>query len=107
MRFCDICENLLKFKQIEEDLYYVCEICDKKYNLNPEDTKLKSIHVNIVDNVYKKNKKLIELFKEDDTLKLIEKECIKCKNNIMKQAVIGNNMNFIFICYKCKNIQLS
>lgn len=107
MRFCDICENLLKFKQVGEDLYYVCEICDKQYTLNPEDTKLKSIHVNIVDNVYKKNKKLIELFKEDNTLQLINKECTACNHAIMKQAVIGNNMNFIFICDKCKNVQLS
>jgi DNA-directed RNA polymerase subunit M/transcription elongation factor TFIIS len=106
MRFCEICENLLKLKTIDYKLYYVCNICEKQYDLNAEDTKIKSYHVNIVDDVYKKNKNLIELFKYDNMLQLIERECINCKHNIMKQCILGKNMDFIYICDKCKNIEV-
>jgi DNA-directed RNA polymerase subunit M/transcription elongation factor TFIIS len=106
MRFCDICENLLKLKLIDNVLYYVCNICTKQYDLNPEDTKLKSIHVNIIDNVYKKNKRLIELFKNDNLCLLIDKECTECKHHIMKQCILGENMDFIYICNKCKYVEI-
>ena len=106
MRFCEICENLLKLKNIDYVLYYCCNICEKQYDLNPEDTKIKTIHVNIVDNIYKKNKKLIELFKNDNMIQLIEKECSSCKHNIMKQCILGQNMDFIYICDKCKYVEV-
>ncbi len=106
MRFCDVCENLLKFKQIESELKYSCDICLKNYDLNPEDTKIKTIRVNIADNVYKKNKNLIELFKHDNLLKLIKRNCSNCNHKIMKQCILGNNLDFIYICVKCNFVEI-
>jgi len=106
MRFCDICENLLKMKHVDGKLKYSCEICKQHYDLNPEDTKLKTVRVNVSDNVYIKNKQLIEMFKDDNMLQIIERICSKCSHNIMKQAVLGKNMDFIFICTKCKHIDI-
>lgn len=99
MKFCKYCDNILKLKFDDNNiLVNYCNICELEYKLEPKDTLLKSIHVNVTDNIYKTQKNLIERFKKDNILQKIEKKCPNCNHNISKQAIIGKNMDFVFIC---------
>ena len=98
-KYCEQCHTLLQPNYTNDQLNFKCAQCELIYNYKPEDTlrynRTKENNVIIF-------KKILDKAVDDPVTKKTYKKCIKCKNNIVKQIRIGEDMKLFNICIKCK-----
>jgi formylmethanofuran dehydrogenase subunit E len=67
-----------------------------------EDTLMKNISFQESESLYK-SEIYLNVAHNDPLVPLINKKCTKCDETIIKQILIGENYQGVFICPKCKN----
>lgn len=96
--FCETCKNLLKNITSSDNFYFKCNSCNKNYQPSDED----SIRYNDIKGtnliVYKT---ILQTAGKDPVNPKVYLDCPKCKNNIVKQVRIGEDMRIINTCVEC------
>jgi len=98
--FCKLCNNLLSIITTADEFYFKCVKCqinytpDKKDSLRYEDT----TGANLV--IYKT---ILKNAGRDPVNPKVKKKCKKCKNTIVKQVRLSNDLRLINVCIKCNN----
>jgi DNA-directed RNA polymerase subunit M/transcription elongation factor TFIIS len=102
MKFCDICDNILIISTKNDILKFICQTCLKEYETSEEDTLMKNVSFQESDILYK-SETYLNIAHNDPLVPLINKKCNKCDETIIKQILIGENYQGIYICPKCKS----
>jgi DNA-directed RNA polymerase subunit M/transcription elongation factor TFIIS len=102
MKFCNICDNILIISTKNDNLKYICQTCLKEYQASEEDTLMKNVSFKESESLYK-SEIYLNVAHNDPLAPLIDKKCNKCDETIIKQILIGENYQGIFICPKCKS----
>lgn len=100
MRFCNNCENILKFVIKNNDMKFECTKCNKLHDPNDED----SLRFYQSFGKIKDNSIFIKNSAHDPVNAMIKKDCSKCKRKIMSYIIEGSKMAFRYTC-KCGNIE--
>jgi DNA-directed RNA polymerase subunit M/transcription elongation factor TFIIS len=94
-RFCEVCNNLLSVIATADAFSYKCIKCQRSYqpshddSLRYEDTK----GTNLI--VYKP---ILKNAGRDPVNPKVRKTCTKCKNTVVRQVRLGDDMRLINIC---------
>jgi DNA-directed RNA polymerase subunit M/transcription elongation factor TFIIS len=96
--FCASCDNLLSIITTSDEFYYKCIKCQKIYQPNNDDIlcyeDVKGTNLIIY-------KTILQNAGQDPVNPKIRKDCIKCKNTIVKQVRLGEDMRLINVCTSC------
>lgn len=97
-QFCTACRNLLVDITTNDEYYRKCLKCHIVYELKDNDSmRLEEVRgANLV--MYQT---MLQNAGKDQVNPKVKKQCIKCPNNILRQARVGVNMQLINICIKC------
>jgi DNA-directed RNA polymerase subunit M/transcription elongation factor TFIIS len=101
MKFCDTCNNILIISTHNDILKYICQTCLTEYPTTVEDTLMSNVSFQESESLYK-SEIYLNIAHNDPLTPLIEKNCKKCDEKIIKRILIGNNYQGIYICPKCK-----
>lgn len=103
MKFCANCNNILYVNTVNNNLTYTCKVCLNSIPADNEDTLLLDVRLNNEEDLLIKYESLINLSIKDNTLPLIHMKCknSKCDETILKYIILGDSMQYIYICTKC------
>lgn len=98
MHYCTDCDNLLSEITTVDTFHYKCIKCQKIYEPTDEDTlryeDVKGANLAIFGT-------LLQTAGKDPCNPKVKKSCSECKNDIVKQVRIGQDMRLINTCTKC------
>ena len=100
MKFCSNCNNILEKITKNDILSFECSTCLNSIPAEPSDTLMLNISLKESESLYKEEIYL-DIAKNDDLAPLVNKQCAKCDETIIKQIMIGDRMEAMFICPKC------
>ncbi len=99
MKFCNDCNILLTSITTSDNFYYVCNMCNIKYEIENDDSLVYSEDKKINFAIYKT---LIKHAAEDPINQKVELECKKCKYNVVKQIRLSeNDLRIVNTCLQC------
>ncbi len=101
-KFCDVCNNIL-YINTDDKLTFHCNTCLNVIEGEDKDTLLLDINIHNKVNVFDKYATFINIAEKDKTLPYIEKKCTKRQETIIKYAVLGDDMIYLYICTTCGN----
>ncbi len=101
MKFCDACDNILIISTKNDNLKYICQTCLKEYATSDEDTLMKTVSFKESETLYK-SEIYLNVAHNDPLAPLVKKDCKECDETIIKQILIGDNYQGLYICPKCK-----
>jgi DNA-directed RNA polymerase subunit M/transcription elongation factor TFIIS len=102
MKFCNVCNNILKISTKNDILKFVCQTCLNEFDTSAEDTLMKTVSLQESETLYK-SEIYLNIASKDPLAPLIKKKCNNCEENIIKQIMIGENGQSIFVCPKCNS----
>lgn len=102
MKFCNSCDNILIISTKHDILKFICQTCLKEFSASEEDTLMKEVSFQESDSLYK-SETYLNVAHSDPLVPLIHKKCNFCDETIIKQILIGENYQGIYVCPKCKN----
>ena len=100
MKFCNNCNNILYIKTSGDELTFECKVCLNTIEGNPSDTLICDVKINNTEDIFVKYESFINLCIRDNTLPRVMRDCSnpECKETIMKYAILGNDMQYLYIC---------
>lgn len=101
MKFCDICDNILIISTQNDILKFICQTCLKEYPASETDTLMKNVYFQESESLYK-SEIYLNVAHDDPLVPLINKKCKNCDETIIKQILVGENSQGIYICPKCQ-----
>jgi DNA-directed RNA polymerase subunit M/transcription elongation factor TFIIS len=102
MKFCDTCDNILIISTKNDILKFICQTCLKEYPASENDTLMKYVSFQESESLYK-SEIYLNIAHNDPLVPLINKKCNTCDETIIKQILLGENYQGIYICPKCKS----
>ena len=102
MKFCNNCNNILSKSTHNNILKFICNTCLTEIPSKAEDTLMSNVSLQESETLYK-SEIYLNVAHNDPLVPLINKKCTKCDETIIKQILIGENYQGVFICPKCKN----
>lgn len=102
MKFCDTCDNILIISTKNDILKFICQTCLKEYSASENDTLMKSVSFQESESLYK-SEIYLNIAHNDPLTPLINKKCNNCDETIIKQILLGDNYQGIYVCPKCKS----
>ena len=102
MKFCDLCNNILIISTKNDILKFICQTCLKEYPASEEDTLMSNVSFQESESLYK-SEIYLNVAHNDPLTPLINKKCKNCDETIIKQILIGDNSQGIYVCPKCKS----
>lgn len=102
VRFCPNCSNLLTKSTQYNNLKFVCKTCSHVEESKPSDSLMLNISLTEEESLYK-NDIYINLAAKDHVAPLIERNCINCNNEVVREINIMDSGESIFICPKCEH----
>jgi DNA-directed RNA polymerase subunit M/transcription elongation factor TFIIS len=98
--FCNICNNLLTVITTNDDLYFKCTSCNKKFDYEPVDTLR---YEEVIGTSLLMYKTILQHAGKDPVNPKVRKACInqKCDSTIVKQVRHEGDMRLINICIDC------
>jgi DNA-directed RNA polymerase subunit M/transcription elongation factor TFIIS len=102
MKFCKICNNILKISTHGDILKYICQTCLTEYPTEPENTLMKNVSLKESETLYK-SEIYLNIASKDPLTPLIHKKCNNCDETIIKQIMIGEKGQSIYVCPKCNS----
>ncbi len=100
MKFCDNCNNILDKTTKNEILSFECLTCFTSIPAEPSDTLMLNISLRESESLYKEEIYL-DIAKNDDLAPLVKKKCGKCDETEIKQIMVGEKMEAMYVCPKC------
>lgn len=101
--YCKICQNLLGVDIVNDLLVFICESCQSRYTALDDDSlryeEVKGSDIAIFS-------RILEKISDDPVNPKIYRECKKCRHNISKYVMLGDEKKMVFSCVKCKNISM-
>jgi DNA-directed RNA polymerase subunit M/transcription elongation factor TFIIS len=96
--FCQICNNLLSVIATSDEFYFKCISCQSIYQPDEKDSlRYENIKgTNLI--IYKT---ILQNAGRDPVNPKVKKNCTTCKNDIVRQVRLGEDMRLINICTKC------
>jgi len=83
-------------------LKFVCNTCLMEFPASVEDTLMSNVSLQESETLYK-SEIYLNMASKDKLAPLINKNCNKCDETIIKQIMIGDNGQSLYICPKCNN----
>ena len=102
MKFCNVCNNILKISTKNDILKFVCQTCLNEFDTSAEDTLMKTVSLQESETLYK-SEIYINIASKDHLTPLINKKCNNCDETIIKQIMIGDKGQSIYVCPKCNS----
>jgi DNA-directed RNA polymerase subunit M/transcription elongation factor TFIIS len=102
MKFCYNCNNILSKSTNNNILKYICNTCLTEIPATVEDTLMLHVSLQESETLYK-SEIYLNLASKDNMAPLINKQCNKCSETIIRQIVIGDNGEAIYVCPSCNN----
>lgn len=102
MKFCNVCNNILKISTKNDILKFICQTCLNEYPTSAEDTLMKNVSLQESETLYK-SEIYLNIASKDPLAPLIKKKCNNCDETIIKQIMIGKNGQSIYVCPKCNS----
>lgn len=102
MKFCNVCNNILKISTKNDILNYICQTCLNEYPTSAEDTLMKNVSLQESETLYK-SEIYLNIASKDPLAPLIQKNCNNCDETIIKQIMIGDKGQSIYVCPKCNS----
>ena len=102
MKFCHNCNNILSKTTHNNILKFICNTCLTEIESTAEDTLMSNVSLQESETL-SKSEIYLNLSPKDPISPLIKKNCTKCDETIIRQIMIGDNGEAIFICPKCEN----
>jgi DNA-directed RNA polymerase subunit M/transcription elongation factor TFIIS len=96
--FCKTCDNLLSVIATSSEFYFKCIKCQTIYDPDNYDTLR---HENIKGTNLIIYKTILQNAGRDPVNPKVKKDCTTCRNNIVRQVRLGEDMRLINICTKC------
>ncbi len=102
MKFCEVCNNIL-YIETSNKIKFSCKICLNEIDGDESDTLIFDVKMNNEEELFIKYATFINLAAKDNTLSRVEMPCENesCPETIMKYAILGDSMQFIYICETC------
>lgn len=103
--FCNICANLLTVDIVNDNLVFICQSCQSRYEATDDDSlryeEVKGSDIAIF-------KKILEKIAEDPANPKTYRECkVKdCGGKIAKYVSLGEDLKRVYSCVKCKEITM-
>ena len=101
--FCRVFNNLLGVDIINDNLVFICQSCQSRYEAKDDDSlryeDVKGSDIAIFS-------KILEKIPDDPVNPKIYRECKKCKHNVAKYVRLGEENKLVFGCVKCKEISM-
>lgn len=106
LKFCTDCKNLLIDNTDNNTLKFICRICQKEFKSTDVDTLRKKVNLQTSQSSLYKYETFIKLAFEDNAVQRIYKNCenTKCDETILKVITVSDNMQYIYLCPKCKRL---
>ena len=102
MKFCHNCNNILSKSTYNNVLKFICNTCLNEIPSTAEDTLMSNVSLQESETLYK-SEIYLNIASKDPVGNFIKKNCTKCDETIIKQALISDNGEAINICPKCGN----
>ncbi len=102
MKFCNNCNNILEKITQGDILSFKCSTCLSSIAAEPSDTLMVNVSLKESESLYK-DEIYLDIAKNDDLTPLVYKNCGKCDETIIRQIMIGEKMEAIYVCPKCGN----
>lgn len=102
MKFCSNCNNILSKSTQNDILKFKCETCLSESDTSPSDTLMLSVSLKESQSLYK-SEIYLNVIKNDDLAPLVYKNCTKCDETIIKQAMLGDKAEAMYVCPSCGN----
>lgn len=102
MKFCTRCKNKLYPVQVDDDMVYVCKVCNLQVPFTDSDYLLRKKIEDKTSNVGRYMQS-IRSIANDRVCEKVAKECDKCKLPFMNFATFGDEKISYFIC-SCGNV---
>lgn len=102
MKFCHNCNNILSKSTHNNILKFICNTCLNEISSTAEDTLMSNVSLQESETLYK-SEIYLNISPKDNISPLIKKNCNKCDETIIKQIMIGDSGEAIFVCPKCEN----
>jgi DNA-directed RNA polymerase subunit M/transcription elongation factor TFIIS len=103
MKFCKLCNNILRTNIYNEELAFKCNYCHKIYKSEPKDTLRYEFSKNSNLGIYERQLKTAQ---HDPTNIKAFINCTKCKHYVCKQVELEADLKLFNVCEKCGNIWL-
>jgi DNA-directed RNA polymerase subunit M/transcription elongation factor TFIIS len=101
MKFCNNCNNILSKSTYNDILKFICKTCLTELPANAEDTLMSNVSLQESETLYK-SEIYLNLASKDPIAPLIFKNCNSCDETIIKQIMVGENGEAIYVCPKCE-----
>jgi DNA-directed RNA polymerase subunit M/transcription elongation factor TFIIS len=102
MKFCHNCNNILSKSTHNNILKFICNTCLTEIDSNPEDTLMTNVSLQESKTLYK-SEIYLNISAKDSLSPLIYRECTKCKESIIRQIMVGDNGEAIYVCPICEH----
>ena len=102
MKFCFNCNNILSKSTHNDILKFICNKCLTELPADADDTLMVNVSLKESETLYK-SEIYLNLASKDPIAPLIYKNCNKCDETIIKQIMIGENGEAIYVCPKCES----
>lgn len=101
--FCQICNNLLSVDIINDNLIFICQSCQSRYEAQDDDSlryeEVRGSDIAIFS-------KILEKIADDPVNPKEYRECKKCKHHMAKYVRLGDEHKIVYSCVKCKDISM-
>lgn len=102
MKFCHNCDNILSKSTHNNNLKFICNTCLTEINSTAEDTLMSNVSLKEEETLYK-SEIYLNIASKDSITPLLYKNCKKCNETIIRQIMIGDNGEAIYVCPLCEN----
>lgn len=102
MKFCHNCNNILYKSTHNNILKFICNTCLTEISSNAEDTLMTNVSLQESETLYK-SEIYLNISAKDSISPLIHKQCTKCDENIIRQIMVSDNGEAIYVCPVCEN----
>lgn len=102
MKFCHNCNNILSKSTHNNILKFICKTCLTEIDSNAEDTLMSHVSLQESETLYK-SEIYLNISAKDSISPLIYKHCTKCNENIIRQIMVSDNGEAIYVCPICEH----
>jgi DNA-directed RNA polymerase subunit M/transcription elongation factor TFIIS len=101
--FCRVCNNLLSVDIVNDNLIFICQSCQSRYEAQDDDSlryeEVKGSDIAIFS-------KILGKIADDPMNPKIYRDCTECEHNIAKYVRLGDEHKMVYSCVKCKEISM-
>jgi DNA-directed RNA polymerase subunit M/transcription elongation factor TFIIS len=102
MKFCPLCSNLLVKSTEKNELIFICNTCGFSENSTPSDSLMLNVSLK-EEKSLQTSEIYLNVAAKDHIAPLIEKKCINCDSEVVRDINVIDTGESIYICPKCEH----